>query len=307
MSRTACCLAAFLLLTSPSLLSAEAPLDFDGDGRSDLAVYRNGTWWIQRSTAGISVIAFGIGSDIPVPADYDGDGSTDRAIWRNGVFWVSGSMAGVSTRSWGQAGDDPRVVGDYDGDGDADLAVYRPGASVGQPGFFWVRRSTDGGTNIVQWGVNGDVALPGNFVGSSRADYCVYRPSNSTFYVLDGQTSAFTSFALGDSSVDRVVAMNRVGSSLIDFAVFRNAGPDAGDWYSQSPLGASLYEPDYGLAGDMPVPFVETVGANSSLVLVRPESGQLRWYRRQNPEGTFFNIPFGLATDVVPGFTFFVR
>jgi hypothetical protein len=68
-------------------------LDFDGDGRNDIGVYRDGTWFIRRSVDG-GVTATGWGGspqDIPVPGDYDGDGKTDVAVYRDGA--VSSTQA----------------------------------------------------------------------------------------------------------------------------------------------------------------------------------------------------------------------
>src|SRR5436190_4204697 len=47
-----------------------APGDFDGDGRDDPSVFRNGTWYLLRSTAGILQIGWGLSGDIPIPAGY---------------------------------------------------------------------------------------------------------------------------------------------------------------------------------------------------------------------------------------------
>ena len=47
-----------------------APGDFDGDGRDDPAVFRNGTWYMRESTAGILQIGWGLSGDIPIPAGY---------------------------------------------------------------------------------------------------------------------------------------------------------------------------------------------------------------------------------------------
>ena len=38
--------------------------DYDGDGKDDLAIFRNGTWWMKRSTWGVVGINFGVGGDL---------------------------------------------------------------------------------------------------------------------------------------------------------------------------------------------------------------------------------------------------
>jgi hypothetical protein len=98
--------------------------DFDGDARSDIAVYRpsDGTWQYLRSSLGaanatLNVMqagfAWGIPGDIPQPADYDGDKFTDFAVFRpaTGVWYISNSNNGTyntfSAPTWGTATDQP--------------------------------------------------------------------------------------------------------------------------------------------------------------------------------------------------------
>ncbi len=70
-------------------------LDFNGDGRADIAVYREGnqsrstavydpsTWYYSDPISGTSGGAqWGRTLDVPLPADYDGDGKTDLSIFR---------------------------------------------------------------------------------------------------------------------------------------------------------------------------------------------------------------------------------
>jgi hypothetical protein len=67
--------------------------DYDGDGKTDFAVWRKtasspgagdqGNWYIVKSSTGTTEqYPFGQLNDIPAQADFDGDGKTDSALYR---------------------------------------------------------------------------------------------------------------------------------------------------------------------------------------------------------------------------------
>lgn len=87
--------------------------DFDGDGKTDHAVYRSstGVWYILRSKNNqVQSTSFGQTGDVPQPADFDGDGKADLAVFRpsagNWYFWHSGTDTQAS-RHWGKSTDIP--------------------------------------------------------------------------------------------------------------------------------------------------------------------------------------------------------
>jgi len=125
--------------------------DFDGDGFSELAVYRGGTW-VYRKSSGNQIINFqwGLAGDIPVAADYDGDLRSDFAVFRpsDGVWYIKKSTEGFYAVQWGVSGDLP-VPADYDGDGKTDIAIYRNGV-------WYIMKST-GSYHIEQFGLANDI------------------------------------------------------------------------------------------------------------------------------------------------------
>ncbi len=86
------------------------PGDYNGDGTTDLAVWRpsSGTWHVRGVLDNVQWGDSRSG-DIPVPGDYNGDGTTDLAVWGSstGIWW----MRGIDGIQWGAYGDIP-VPGD---------------------------------------------------------------------------------------------------------------------------------------------------------------------------------------------------
>lgn len=276
-------------------ITASAPTstvraDFDGDGKSDLSVFRpsSGNWYLQRSTSGFSAANFGLNGDVIVPGDFDGDRKADLAVWRptnvegNLDFFVLRSSDNTFAGTvWGITTDTP-VVADYDGDNRDDVAIWR--ASNG----LWCIKLAAGGERYVAFGQNGDKPVQGDFDGDNKSDLAVFRPSNSTWYVQRSTDNGLTVFQWGTTG-DIPVFADYDGDNKDDFAVFR---PSNGTWYiSRSTGGTSFIA--FGQNGDVPVPGDFDGDGKYDQAVYRGGT----WYVNNSTSG-FTTSAFGTATDV---------
>jgi hypothetical protein len=129
--------------------------DFDGDGRTDPAVYYpdTGKWRIfQTSTFTIRTEYLGSGACLPAPGDYDGDGKTDIVVFdtTTGNWQAKLSGGREATLTFGLPGNWP-VSADYDGDAITDVAVYDP-----QTGIWTAFLSSQQAERSGKWGYLGD-------------------------------------------------------------------------------------------------------------------------------------------------------
>jgi hypothetical protein len=115
--------------------------DWNGDGVRNIAIFRNGTWFLDmdgngRWSAGDVVFEFGREGDLPVVGDWTGDGVTKVGVYRNGTFHLdTNNDHALDARDrvfqLGSAGDKP-VVGDWNGEGVDKLGVYHDGAAAAE-------------------------------------------------------------------------------------------------------------------------------------------------------------------------------
>jgi hypothetical protein len=279
---------AFVLMVG----SLPRPGDFDGDDRSEVAVFRpsTGTWYIRNSGTGLNVgLGWGGLGDIPVPGDYDLDGLADMAVFRpaNGTWYLRQSSTGTMVTSlWGGVGDVP-VPGDYDADGRTDIAVFRPSS-----GIWYIRNSATGLDEGLLWGGPGDVPAPGDYDADGRTDMAVFRPSNGTWYLRSSATGTLTASVWGGVG-DIAVAGDYDGDGRTDLAVFRASN---GIWYirnSSTGLDEGLL---WGGTGDVPVPGDYDADGKTDMAVFRPSTGT--WYIRNSITGAMTVVIWGGAGDV---------
>ena len=268
-----------------SVVSVKSRADFDGDGKTDLSVFRpsEGNWYLNRSTAGFTAVGWGLSTDQLAPGDFDGDNKTDLAVFRpsTGAWWIlRSSDGGVTSTSFGISGDLP-VVGDYDGDNKADIAVFRPSNNT------WYSLKSTGGATITVFGASGDLAVPGDYDGDAKTDVAIYRSGQWWIMKSTGGTTVTT---FGGVAGDRAVPADYDGDNKDDIAIYR---PSNGTWYIlRSSNGGVDYVP-FGLAGDVPVPGDYDGDGKDDQAVYRNGN----WFLNRSTSG-FLVASFGLGTDI---------
>jgi hypothetical protein len=230
------------------------PGDYDGDGTTDMAIWRpsTGVWHIRNSSTGtITQIGWGVSGDLPVPGDYDGDGKTDTAVWRlsgaSGTWLIRNIATGAQTTTvWGTTGDVP-ATGDYDGDLKSDLAIWRPAT-----GDWHIVNSSTGTSSAVGWGTNGDKVVAGDYDGDGKTDVAVYRLSAGlgTWFIRNSLTGTITQIAWGATG-DKAVPGDYDGDGRTDTAIWR---PSTGAWWIRNIATGTTSTPIWGVSGDVPAP-----------------------------------------------------
>jgi M6 family metalloprotease-like protein len=271
--------------------------DFDGDRKTDVAVYRpTGNMWytLSSNTPGAYLgTQWGVAGDVPVPADYDGDHKIDIAVYRpsSGVWYVllSGTPGSYTAMQWG-TGTDIAVPGDYDGDGKADIAVYRPGAGV----WYVLLSGTPGSYTSRLWGLTSDIPVPGDYDGDGKTDLAVWRSSTGVWYILSSAAGTYTSTQWG-LSTDTPVPGNYDSDAKTDIAVWRH---DTGVWYVLRSNAPGTYASvGWGMSGDIPVVGDFDGDGMADATVYRPSSGV--WFiLPSGSPATYSATQWGGSSDV---------
>ncbi len=216
--------------------------DFNGDGTSEIAIYRDGLWAIRD----LSRVYFGNGNDLPIPGDYDGDGTSDIGIFRSSSgLWAIRSV----TRAYYGTTGDLAIPADYNGTGISDIAIYRPSTGL------WAIR----GINRTYFGRSGDAPIPADFDGDGTDDSGIYRQEIGLWAIRGISRIYF------GRDGDHAMPVDYNGDDTADIGIFRQ---DDGLWAFRG-----LTRAYFGRAYDIPVSADYTGTGMDEIGIFRPSSG----------------------------------
>lgn len=245
-------------LAGPALGALHEPAykDYDGDGKSDMAVFdiASGCWYVM-SPAGAPIVwgvSWGWPGAFPVAGDFDGDALSDLAVYdQNSGMWFIRSVSG-SVIAWGfQTGSGATPVAmDYNADRKDDPGIFfTQGASAG----YWqiAFLSSPEHPQWISWGWPGAWPVWGGYHYSKLGDLAVFDTTSGCWYIrdMDGNTVAWALPWGWPGAIP--VSGDYDGDGRFDLAVFDYY---TGYWYIRNLAGSVIaWGLPWGWPGALPI------------------------------------------------------
>jgi hypothetical protein len=298
-------------------------LDFNGDGRTDLALYREGSrgidapqpsYWLFMNTANWATLywQWGRSLDVPAPADYDGDGTTDVGIFRwwdyergdTNEWWLSRPLIapghlvinslelGYNKYSRNYLGDSRAEIGQlYQTD-----VSQNPGETcfvslylIADDSGFALRKTVGDACNV------NPTPVPGDYDGDGHSEIAVY--VNHEFKVWFAPYSpGYTTPAVRHSmDIDTPAVGDYDGDGRTDFAGVKLQNGRMIWRCRKSSTGEQGPDIDFGFSTDTPVPGDYDGDGITDIAVFR--STDRTWWILNSSLG-LQAFQFGLSTDV---------
>lgn len=275
--------------------------DYDGDGRTDVQVYRTSTntfYALDSTNGALRVQPLGQpGDSVSLTVDFTGDGRSDfsTARYNAEVLWRILPSGGDQVREtrWGSSTlGDFFAAADYDGDAAMDIGVFRAGV--------WHILLTGSGTYTQQyWGTSGDVPVLADFDRDGKADVTIARSEGGQrmWYTRMSSTATMRVIPWGLSS--DAFFTGRVdfdGDTAADIMVIRNEG-GARVFYVLRSSDSQMQVVKWGLSSDV-VKLGDYDGdGRTDFAVTRAVDGYRVFYILQSSNGQPRYETFGAAGD----------
>ncbi len=275
--------------------------DFDGDGRTDLTVYRNSNntfYSLSSLNQNLTEKQIGQpGDSVSLTVDFDGDGRSDfsTARYNSEVLWrvFKSSTNTLTETRWGSSTlGDFFAAADYEGSGKFDIAVFRAGT-------WFILDQTNNTFRTEYFGQSGDVPAPNDYDKDGKADLTIARSengqrvwysrlsSNNSLRVVQWGLSS-DAFFTGRADWD--------GDGAADISVIRN---ESGQrvFYIQRSSDNQLQIIRWGLSSDV-VKLGDYDGdGKTDAAVTRAINGQRVFFIQQSSNGELRTETFGLQGD----------